>query len=133
MSAASERAAVESRFTAQWTGTPMAHVVFDNLAYTPVQGTPYVRVSIRPGTSERITIGSREHRTVGVIIIQIFTPVGTGTADARAMADQAAAIFRDQEFGGLLCRSPSIQNVGQSTDWTQFNVTVPYQRDEVFA
>lgn len=133
MSAETERAAVEGRFTAQWTGTPLAHVVFDNIAYVPVQGTPYVRLSIRPGNSERITIGSREHRTVGLIVVQIFTPLGQGTSDARVLAEQAAAIFRDQEFGGVLCRSASIQNVGQSTDWNQFNVTVPYQRDEVFA
>lgn len=133
MSYAAERAAIETRFSTLWAGTPIGDVVFDNLPYTPVQGTPYVRLSIKPGTSERITIGTREHRVVGLILVQIFVPTGSGTNAARVLADEAAEIFRDQEFDGVLCRSPSIQNVGQSGDWAQFNVSVPYKRDEVFA
>lgn len=133
MSYAAQRQAIESRFSTLFAGLPSAHVVFDNISYTPVQGTPYVRLSIKSGDSERITIGAREHRNVGLIIAQVFTPFGAGSNAGLVLADEIAAIYRDQEFDGVLCRSASISVVGPTTDWFQINVSIPFKRDEVFA
>jgi len=133
MSYSAQRQAIESRFQALFTGLPIGQVVFANVAYTPVQGTPYVRLTIKSGDSERLTIGAREHRNVGLIIAQVFTPIGTGSNGGLVFADEIAAIYRDQEFDGVLCRSPYITEVGPTTDWFQINVSIPFKRDEVFA
>jgi hypothetical protein len=131
MSFSSERASIESRFQTLWASA--TDLVFENVAYTPAQGTPYTRLSIKNGDTQRITIGTRQHRAAGLIVAQIFVPFGGGSDAARTLADTAAAIFRDQTFDGILCRSSSIQIVGQSGDWFQVNVSTAFQRDEIFA
>ncbi len=138
-----EHKAIDSRFHASW----------DAVAYPvapseePVSTTqPWVRLTVLPGDMRQIELGSAEvlHRAISLIVVQVFIPARSDVnteRQAAQVADAVKAIFHRQEFrtetGGLVRtratsaprRVPLPQRSGQA--WVQFNVTTPYQLDEV--
>lgn len=129
---ASERTAIEGRLNANWTITPIKY------EWAPFQETraPYVALFIRNGDRSQITLGgSPTIRSVSVVIVQIFVPHEQGTALAKAYADSIAAIFDrvqivTSDSNLISFQTASAEAVGENDGWTQFNVTVPYTRDE---
>lgn len=138
MSYESERAAIEGRWDTEWvSGSPSSArtpTAYENVPYEPTLGTSWVRLSILNGEALQISTGdpgNNQHRHVGVIAIQIFTPAGQGTNAGRALADLAAAVFRNQRFSGLYAKVPYISGTSNDGPWHQTNVTVPFWRDEL--
>lgn len=134
MSFQDERAAIESRFASAWAST--TKVRYENVEFAePKDRTAWVSFNIITGDGRQITLGDNAvHRLPGVIVIQVFTVKDGGTAQARTLADQAAAVFRQAEFssgnsGRILCRTPSILSVGVRDGWYQLNVKIPFIRD----
>ena len=85
---------------------------------------------------QQITLGQDPTvRSVSLIIVQIFVQKDTGSALAKSYADSIAAIFDRVQFVTsdsqlISCQTGSIEYVGQFGGWEQYNVTVPYTRDE---
>lgn len=132
MSNAAELLAIEDRFKNQWAAaTPIA---YENVAFVPPSNAAWVRLSVLQASSQQQTLGASNalHRTVGVIIVSIFTPKNAGGKAAATLADNAAAIFRNKQFSGITCRSPYKQTLGQSGDYHQVNVSVDYYRDDIY-
>ena len=129
---ASERKAIESRFNANWTTTPI------KFEWMPINETrdAHVALFLRHGDRSQVTLGNAPTvRSVSLVIVQIFVPENIGTVLAKTYADSIAAIFDRVQFttddGDLLSfQTASAEAVGQFDGWCQFNVTVPYTRDE---
>jgi len=85
-------------------------------------------MSILNGSSDYRAINHKKIN-LGLIVIQVFTPINTGTVTARSYADTLAAIFDDQSFDDVVCGVASIANIGTSDIWYQMNITIPYRRD----
>lgn len=121
--------AVKARFAANWTHTSIA---YGNDVFTPTVGTAWVRVTMLDGSGQQTSLGSTSlDRHAGVLVVQVFTPVGEGDDRARWLADQAAAIFRKVTVSGVLFQVPGVTRVGRTETWLQMNVACPYQRDEL--
>lgn len=129
---ASERKAIESRFNTNWTTTP---IKFEGAPFQETRSA-YVALFIRNGDRSQITLGGNPTiRSMSLVIVQIFIPQDQGSALAKTYADSIAAIFDRVQFttddGNLIsCQAASAEAVGQAEGWFQFNVTVPYTRDE---
>ncbi len=129
---ASERTAIESRLNANWTTTPIKY------EWAPFQETrnPYVALFIRNGDRNQITLGSNPTvRSISLVIVQIFVPQEQGTALAKTYADSIAAIFDRVQIvtadSNLISfQTASAEAVGELEGWSQFNVTIPFSRDE---
>ena len=130
MSWAAELTAIEARFAAAWGAT--TRVAYGNVPFTPQTDESWVRLSVQSGDAERITIGQALHRHLGIIFIQIFTPVGRGEKPGRALADTASAVFRDAYFSTILCKSARMTVVGAVGSHHQINISIPFERDEIF-
>lgn len=127
----SERAAIEGRFSTQWGST--TPIAWDNVHYTPVPETSFVKFAVLPGTAWVASLGtSPSYRHTGIISINIHTPIDAGTTTAKTLADTASAVFRGWQSGGLVCRSPYITFNGEEDGWYKINVTVGFFRDETF-
>ena len=126
MSFANERQAIESRLTDTWTATSIS---YDNVPFDQPNDAAWIRLNIINGTSNYRAINSKK-RHVGVIIIQCFAPINTGTSLLRGYADDLIAIFEDQIFNGIVCRVGSIATATPSDTMYQINVTIPYWRDD---
>jgi hypothetical protein len=126
--------AIDKFFTDGWAArTPIAYS--NGPAFEPPAGAAWVRLNTVPGQSIARSLGpSILYRWPGVTYVQIFTPLMQGQGDGLALADAAAAIFREQTFttsdGGVLrFRAPSLTPVGGEGQFWQVNVACPFQRD----
>lgn len=125
--------AITARFDAQWANaTPVA---WPNTVFVEPTDEAYVRFYILDDASYQRSIGDPDgknrYRATGLVVVQVSIPGNQGDAEAIALADEAAAIFRNQKFGGVWTLTPSFNTVGQVNDRYQINVTIPYQQDEV--
>ncbi len=129
---ASERKAIQSRLETLWTLTP---IKFENVPF-PEQRNAYVALFLRHGDRSQLTLGtSPTIQSVSAIIVQIFAPLDTGTQLPKEYADVVAAIFDRQQFftddGDLIsCLTASAEAAGQNEEWIQYNITIPYTREE---
>lgn len=121
-------------FEAGWNGaTPIA---WGNLDFTPVTPlAPWVRFSVLPGEAFHATAGAPGANIVrhpGLITVQVFVPLNSGSVEALGLADDVAEIFRGYSSVGIRCGAPWITHVGGAGDdgWYQVNVNIPFVRDE---
>jgi len=125
-----ESIAIESRFAVAFTVCP---VKYANVQFNPTPGEAFAEIHVIGADSMRASIGDTNlHRNVGIISVNIYEPLHTGTATGKEKADLAAAIFRSASFGGITCRSPKVVEVGEIKEWYVINMSVPFFRDETF-
>lgn len=126
MSFDTERQNIEARLKANWTTTPIA---YPNVPFEKPDNSAWVRLNIINGASNYHTM-SNGIRRAGVIVVQIFTPINTGTKTIKGYADTILGIFQNAEFGGIVCNVASIETAAPSNVWQQVNVSIPFWRDE---
>jgi len=132
MSFEAEAAAIEGRFSTEWGST--TDIKWDNVDYIPTAGTSYVTIEIHNSNSNVAGFGGSTmmYRMRGLISINIFAALNSGTRAAKVLADAAAEIFRGVEFSSVVCGAPAVSRSGQVEDWFIYNVTVPFYRNEIF-
>jgi len=75
----------------------------------------------------------RRFRRVGVMVVQIFVPAGSGDGTARELADSVADIFQGRTVSGVIFRGTGLTRVGIDGAWVQYNASTPYQADDLIA
>jgi hypothetical protein len=126
MSFVNERLAIENHFEEYWQDTPVA---WENIAFKAPNNSAWVRLNVLNGSSSyRAINGLKRH--LGLVIVQIFVPVNSGTSFARKYADTVVQIFDNKSFNDVVCNVPTVETIGTGGIWHQLNVTIPYWRDE---
>jgi hypothetical protein len=131
MSFEAEAQVIEARFSTEWGST--TDIKWDNVDYVPTAGTSYATIEIHNSNANVAGFGGTDmmYRMRGLISINIYVALNSGTRAARVLTDAAAEIFRGVEFSGIVCSAPTIARVGQVEDWFVYNVTVPFYRNEI--
>jgi len=81
-------AALDARLSTMANLPPVAS---ENEAYTPTQGTLFLRVTLLPGDTFQSSLGATgQDKTNGIYQVDIFAESGQGKAEAIAMADNVA-------------------------------------------
>jgi hypothetical protein len=99
----------------------------------------WLRFSISTASANQIEIGSIRNtgRTVGAVIIQIFAPIDSGDGDAIDLGDALVKLYQRQVFnfdddsGTVRCRDGTVKSVGRTDSYYQWNVVVPFHRDDL--
>jgi hypothetical protein len=135
------RALVEQRFTTAWAAaTPIAYENVPFLEPGADAGTDpqsaassWVRITVREGDEETVTVGNiAKVRVVGMVFIDVFSPMGIGTATPRGYAETAAQIFRRVFVDGVQFRAPMVVALGDRGEgWWQIQVQVPFWWDRI--
>lgn len=131
------RQLVETRFKAQWAiaVSPAVAYVFEEVPAP--QAKEFVRLTVIPGQGDRINLSTTRKvvELVGVVILQIFTAKGGGTARAKKLGDLAAPIFELQQFlqGAVVIdfRAGYMVKAGAREDYYQENLTWPFESRQV--
>lgn len=115
---------------------PFSPVQYENLAYTPVTGTKWVRFTVVSGEANQASIGApgqNYYRYTGTVQIQCFAPLNGGAAGAKELADKAIGIFHNKVSAGYIFRAGYAVTVPNSaTDgWYQVNAIIPYWRESI--
>ncbi|HRS37435.1 MAG TPA: phage tail terminator-like protein [Thermoanaerobaculia bacterium] len=125
---------------ASWSSTAVDWSDFNGGRFAPPEPDPaggasasWIRPAVRVADAQRAELGPVAiRRTTGVVIVQVFVPIGAGDAIAASLAASVAAIFRDLEQNGMQFLEPQPRPVGPEPDgaWYQVNVEIPFRRDE---
>lgn len=136
MSYASERANIEELFKLFWrddNDDPLTPVAWDLQSFDETEES-WVRINILSGAGEQITVGSpgsNVARYAGVVALQINTPIGTGSAESRALADKIEEIFLNQSIGGIRFRIPyPAGSAEENGRWSTWTIWCPFTREE---
>ena len=89
MSFADERAEIQNHLEVNWLDTPVA---WQNITFTPPNNSEWIRLNILNGSTEYRAMPLLK-RYNGIINVQIFVPIKTGTSIARDYADKISDIF----------------------------------------
>ena len=122
------RNAVITRMTAQ-TAIASGDVRYPNdKTYDPTGKAIWARLTNIPGLAGANEIGNGPvvHRT-GVLIIQIFVPVGSGSLLITRTADKLRELFEFKTDGRLEYFAVSAVDAGESDGWAQINILIPYR------
>lgn len=114
--------------------TPNALITqYDNEDQEPATNDVWARVYFLPGTSMQADMGgeSIRHRTPGVMVVALFSPLVRGVGPALAMADLIDDQFRTVTANGVTYRKPYVSVVGRERAWHRVNVTCPFYADDV--
>jgi len=117
------RRVVENHLSANFTTCP---VQYENTQLDKEGLTEWVAVFDKPVFSESTGMGETSALTGGVLIIPIFTPLGTGTERSRQIAEALAAVLGNQELSGVALGAPELHNAPNNESWYQQNLQVPY-------
>lgn len=124
MSVTAIRAALETALAAM---TPALATAWENAEYTPVQGTPYQRVTLMLAEPDNSEIGPQFVQR-GMLQVSLFYPDGPGPAAATTRAELIQTAFaRGHSFtsGGITVtveKTPEIATAMQDED--RFHVPV---------
>lgn len=80
------RAALEKKLAAL---TPAVSISFENIAFTPTVGVPYLKVTLLPNTPDNSIMGQGSYFERGIFQISACYPMGAGTGLA---SDKVQAI-----------------------------------------
>lgn len=124
-----------THFSTQMTALESSvQIVWDNgprLAALPDQQTgEWVRYSWRPAQDLAAAIGGLLYRGVGVVDVQVFTPLGKGQGRSERIGRSIQALFRDQSIAGVFVRGVSFSNIGEVNGWHQSQVRISITADE---
>jgi hypothetical protein len=128
--------AIQARFKTLATaaGFLSTQLSYPNVPFDTPQGLKWLRLSVVNGMSDLAALGGgsqKMYRNVGVIIIQVFHPVGEGEQKIAATCDVVSSWWRGASFSGIICNAPYVQNVGAANGWYQKNVVIPIYWDDI--
>ena len=93
------RAAIEGRIATQMAVAPVYPVSYQNVPFTPPNNTPWLQAFIRFGDNAYATLlapSTGFNRQNGVLTVNVFTPLGAGTAANFAIAERIKDLFDRQ-------------------------------------
>jgi len=100
------RAAIEGRIATQMAIAPAYPVSYQNVPYTPPNNAPWLQAFIRFGDNAYATLlptGSAGfNRRNGTLVVNIFTPIGVGTAANFTIAERVKDLFDRAKFSGII-------------------------------
>ncbi|MCI7949305.1 electron transfer flavoprotein subunit beta [Klebsiella pneumoniae] len=122
------RLAVISRMAAQTAIASDAVDYPNGPIFDPSGRNIWARLTNIPGQAGATEIGAGPvvHRT-GVLVIQLFVPVGSGTLLITQTADKLTELFEFQDDGRLSYFAVSAVPAGETDGWSQLNLQIPYR------
>ena len=100
------RAAIESRIATEIAIAPVYPVSYQNVPFTPPGNSPWLQASIRFGDNAYATLlptgGVGFNRQNGVLVVNVFTPVGVGAAANYTIAERIKDLFDRAKFSSII-------------------------------
>lgn len=124
------RLAIETRLST-WDGVPVEYdgaPQSQELIAAIEAKQSWVRATIQHGSSFTAGVGSDPCvRRTGLIQFQVFTDRLKGSRPAALLADSLAAQFEYYQSGQFETQAASVQRIGESDGWYQYNVTLSFR------
>ena len=100
------RAAIEWRIAAELAKAPVYPVSYQNVPFTPPNNTTWLQVFLRLGDNAYATLlptgGVGFNRQNGVLVVNVFTPIGVGAAANFTIAERIKDLFDRARFSSII-------------------------------
>ena len=99
------RAAIEGRIATQMAVAPVYPVSYENVPFTPPNNSPWIQAAIRFGDNAYATLlgpSTGFNRQNGTLVINVYTPMGSGTGANFTIAERIKDLFDRQTVSGII-------------------------------
>jgi len=126
------RRALETALAAM---TPPLATAYENASFTPTTGVPYQRANMLYATPENEVLGCTRRREIGIFQVQLYYPIGPGSAAAQARADAIRAafprgsVFTHSGVNTLIRRTPFKSPGFTDADRYVVTVSIPFEAE----
>lgn len=99
------RAIIEGKVTEEMCNPAPYPVAFQNVPFVPPNNSPWVECLITFGDNAYATLLSPStgmNRHNGVLILNIFAPIGIGAGESYAIGERLKDVFDRQTFSGII-------------------------------
>lgn len=129
------RNVIYQRFKDQWGTTTKFTCDNEKFQQPPSPDTPWLRLVVRNIGGGQNTIGQkgdRRFRRKGLILIQVFTPVGKGLKSSDVYVEMLREIFEGESFGDRIdCGNADTREKGEDGEHLQTNVEIVFDYDDI--
>lgn len=90
------RATIEGRIATELANSPAIEVAYTNVPFTPSDTASWVKVQLQFNDNQYLTLMSPTtgyNRQTGVLLVDIFTPVGSGAGANYTIAERIKDLF----------------------------------------
>lgn len=126
------RDAIYKVFLDAWGDKPV--IWSDMSARVPDESTPWARVILRHAVGRQASLasdkGTKRFNRAGILLIQIFTPIGRGQTQGYQLATMVANAYEDVKLD-VWFRNTRINEKGSSGNSNQMDVLTDFLYDEV--
>ncbi len=117
------REIIESEIADNFTLCP---VKYENVPLSDNSVDDYIEIFDRQSFSESTGMGDTSIHMGGVLIINIFTELNTGTARGRLIAQTLSDLLQSKNIEGLSLGVPELRPAEPNESWYQHNLLIPY-------
>lgn len=117
-----------------WTESADLPVEWPNAELNPKPvDKAWARFSIIEGEATQVDTGAttKRFRNIAVMVIQIFVPLGKGTAETESLVDRIRNNFSGKKYSNVVFRVCKPVTVGKTEAWWQTNVVCPFFFDDI--
>jgi len=126
---------IEQRLTAEYAGG--LKIIRQNAPVVrEAESSSFIKLYIDPTISLNPFLGAIKSRRVGLILMELFAPIGGGNRVIITHAEAVGDIFNNQSFSGVVCYGSNIRDIGAATlegeDTRRYKVaaSIPYYYDK---
>lgn len=123
MSIASLRPAIETHLSTNFTTYP---IKYENISFKPPTNSPWIACHIKRSRLPTPEVNQGSYEVLGILMIQIFTPLHSGMVTSNAIADTLASLYNDKTISNIWFRDADIIDVGESDTWYQVHLSIPF-------
>ena len=120
------RRALEMYLNTYFTTVP---IQFENVQARGDLTDGFIALTDVGSSNQTMGMGETVSSVRGMIVIQIYTPLGNGTQSSRTIATSLSTLLGSKTLSGLNLEEPTLESIGQvdGADYYQQNLTFPYQ------
>ena len=126
------KVAILNAFNAAW--ADRQPVDTDNDDFNEPQGEPWARIVIRTQPTSQDTlgrIGNRKFLRVGIVFLQLFAPVKTGTYDLDILAEEMRELFEGTRLGGIWFYETQLTENGEDGKYYSYTLQSLFNYEQV--
>ena len=99
----------------------------ENADFDAPNNSSWVRIAIQLADAFQTCINTERYQSDGVVTVQVFTPMNTGSKTGSEIADSAMAVFKTAKLDKLEYLDFTTAFIGQDQGWWQININCSYR------
>jgi hypothetical protein len=123
-----------SLFKTAWDNSPITNglpLVFDD-SKKEIADDCFARITIQHNTGFQASFGATRFTRLGIVFVQIFTPLGNGLKLSDEISELVLSAFEGKSTtSGVWFRNCRLNEIGETDKWFQTNVVCEFEYDKV--